>query len=103
MENLLAVLDGDHAATGEARAIAAAVHFVVDGMIGIAGAQEVRVQGMHAAILHRGNRGGQRLPQYLPAENPAMPGIAAFTAKPIGLQALQAQHLQQVGEDGIHQ
>ena len=50
-EDRAAVLDRDHAARGEAGAVARAVDLVKDRHLGIAGAQKIGVQGMAQAAL----------------------------------------------------
>src|SRR5262249_17811134 len=102
VEDLLAVLDCDDATRRKARAVTTAIDFVHDRMIGIARAQEVRVQRMHAALLDRRVRCRERLPEYLPAEYAAMAGIATLASEEVELEAFQLQYFQQVGEDGIH-
>ena len=51
VEDRLAVLDGDHPAGGEGAAVADAVDGVDDGRARVAGAQEVRVQGVGVPVL----------------------------------------------------
>ena len=71
-------------------------------MIRIAGAQEISMQRMDVATFDRGIRRHQRLAQHLPAEHATMAGIATLATKQIQLQALQLQHLKQIGEQRIH-
>jgi hypothetical protein len=70
VEDGVAVLDGDDATGGEGAAVTDAVHLVEDRLGGIAGPQEVRVQGVHHAAVHRAPRGHQRLAGHLSAEHP---------------------------------
>src|SRR2546430_4648377 len=70
-ENRLPVLDGDHAAGGEALAVADAVDLVDDRHLGVAGEQEIGVQRVRRppGDVHRAAGGDQRLPDHLSAEH----------------------------------
>lgn len=101
MEDRLAVLDGDDAAGGEGAAVANAVDGVDDGRAGVAGAQEVRVQGVRRAVLGDGAPGGdQGLGRDLAAEDPGHDGRAAGAAEDVLLDALQVELFEQ-GEKGV--
>ena len=103
VEDLLAVLDRDDAAVGEARAVAAAVHLVDDRRVEVAAPQEIRVQRMHRALgLDRAARGHQRLPEHLPAEHLRTADVAALAAEQVDLEPLEIEQLQQVGEHLAH-
>ena len=68
-EDRLAVLDRHHAPGREAAAVANAVDLVDDGHRGIAGAQEIGVQRMRQAAVHRAMGRDQRLADHLAAEH----------------------------------
>ena len=103
VEDLLAMLDRDDAAVGEARTVAAAIHLVDDRRVEVATPQEIRVQRMHRAIgLDRAARGHQRLPEHLPAEHLRAADVAADTPEQVDLQPLEVEQLEQVGEHRAH-
>src|SRR5690606_37346640 len=91
-----AVLDGDHAPHGEAAAVARAVDLVDDGGRDVAAAQEVRVQRMRHASVHRVVRRRQGLAENLPAENLRAADVPALAAKNVVLYALEAQQPQEI-------
>src|SRR2546421_9740549 len=66
----LAVLDRDHAPRGEALAIADAVDFVDDRHLGIAADQEIAVQRVRRAAVHRAAGRGPRPADHPPPPNP---------------------------------
>ena len=66
-------------------AVAGAVHFVEDRNLGIAGAQEIGVEGMADAPLDRAAGGDQRLAQHLPAEDALHAVFRALAAENIFL------------------
>ena len=79
VEDLLAVLDRDDAAAGEALAVAAAIDVVDDGRVEVAAPQKVRVQRMHhAALGDRARCRPQGLAQHLAAEDLRAADIAAL-------------------------
>jgi acetyl-CoA acetyltransferase len=71
VEDLLAVLDGDHPAGGKAAAVAGPVDIEEDRCGRVARADEIAVQGMADPVLDRAIGGQQGLGDDLPAENPA--------------------------------
>ena len=102
VEDLLAVLDGDDAAVGEAVAIEAAVDFVDDRRVAVAAPQEVGMQRVHHARLDRRRRRRQRLAEHLPAEDLRAADVAALAAEQIDLELLELEQLQQIREALIH-
>jgi hypothetical protein len=102
VEDLLAMLNGNDASARETRAVAAAIYFVDDRMVRIAGAQEIGVQRVHSTIVDRRIRGLQRLPEHLAAEDAAMAGIAALPFEAIRIELFELQNLQYIGEQWIH-
>ncbi len=103
MEDRLAVLDGDDAAGGEGPAVADAVDGVDDGCAGVAGAQEVGVQGVRRAVVGHGAPGGdQGLGGDLAAEDPGDDGRAAGAAEDVLLDAFQVELGEQGGEGVVH-
>lgn len=91
MEDRLAMLDGDHAPRGEARAVADAVDVVDDGRGLVARAQEVAVQRMRRMPVDRAGRGHQRLPEHLAAEDGGRADVGAGAAKQVLLELLELQ------------
>ena len=71
VEDGLAVLDGHHPPGRERAAVADAVDLVEDGHVGIAGAQEVGVQRVHAAALDGASRRHEGLGRHLARRRPA--------------------------------
>ena len=102
VEDLRAVLDRDDAAAAEAAAVAGAVHLVDNRGIHVAPLQEIGVQRVHVAPLHRPARRGQRLPQHLAAENPWRADVAALPAENILLERLELEHRDQILERLVH-
>src|SRR6185436_15166645 len=103
-EDLLALLDGQHAARGKAAAVTAAVDAVDDGLGEIAAPQEVRVQRVHhAPIVDGGARRLQRLTQHLPAENLRAAGVATLAAEQVDFESLELELLLKISETFIHQ
>ena len=76
VEDRAAVLDGDHPAGGEALAVSNPVDGVEDRDAGVAGAQEVAVQGVGPPVLwHRAGCGHQRLADDLSAVDRCQPSL----------------------------
>jgi hypothetical protein len=99
VENLLAVLDRDDTAAGEARAVTTAVDLVHDRRIEVAPPQEIRMQRVHQARhLHGLARRHQGLAEHLAAEHLRTADVAALAAKEVHLDPLEPQQLQQVRE-----
>ncbi len=98
----LAVLDRGDPAHRETAAIAGAVDVVDDGVVDIAGTQEIRMQRMRlAAVFHRRLRCRQRLAQHLPTEHVFGADVAALATEQVVFQALQRQQADQFGDDGF--
>ncbi|GAA3062019.1 hypothetical protein GCM10020000_51640 [Streptomyces olivoverticillatus] len=97
MEDRLPVLDGDHAPGGEGAPVADAVDGVDDRHRGVAGAQEVGVQGVRGAVGGDGApRGDQRLGRDLPAEDAGHEdGRAGGAAEDVLLDLLQVEQFEQ--------
>ena len=82
------MLDRDDAPAGEAATVAAAIHLEYDRGIDVAAAQEIGVQRMHQAAVHRPRRRHQRLTENLPAEYLRRADVAALAAEQIVFEAL---------------
>jgi len=102
VEDLLAVLNRDHATGREVIAVARAVDLVDDRGIDVAAAQEVGVQGMRVAPFDRRARRHQRLPEHLAAEHLGAADVAALAAKQVELETLERHHLDQILEKPVH-
>ena len=86
------MLNGLNAAGGEATAIADALDVVDDGPRGVAGEQEVPVQGVYRpARVDRARRRHQRLAKHLSAEDALPALVAAGATEQIVLQRLQVE------------
>ena len=97
VEYLLAVLDRYDAACGEAAAIACVVHLIDDRNLGVAGTNEIGVQGMAHPVFHRTLGCYQGLRDDLPAKYPLIGAlIRALAAKQVQFQLLNVQQFQQV-------
>ena len=103
-EDRLAVLDRDHAAGGEALAVADAVDVVDDRHLGIAGEQEIGVQRMRRPAAHvDGAAGGdQRLADHLPAEHALPADLRRAAAEQVHLELLEIEDGEQVLDGGGH-
>ena len=106
-EDRLAVLDRGDAAHGEGLAVAGAVHVVDDRRLDVARAQEVGVDRVHVALAvgvqagaERLLRGRQGLAQHLAAEDVLGADVAALAAEEVVLEALEAEQVDQFGDDG---
>lgn len=96
MEDRLPVLDRDHAPGGEGPAVADAVDGVDDRRAGVAGPQEVRVQGVRVPVLgDRAAGGDQRLRGDLPAEDPGDDGGPGVAAEDVPLDPLEVEQIEQ--------
>ena len=92
------MLNGLYAAGGETAAIADALDVVDDGPRGIAGQQEVPVQGVYRpARVDRARRRHQRLTQHLSAEDALPALVAASATEQVIFQRLQVEG----GEEGV--
>lgn len=101
-EDHLAVLDRGDPAHREAAAITGAVHVIDDGVVDVAGAQEIGVQRMHVAtVVDRGLCRRQRLAQHLAAKHVLGADVAALPAEQVVLQPLQREQVDQLGDDGF--
>ncbi|BFO21735.1 hypothetical protein SHKM778_81230 [Streptomyces sp. KM77-8] len=97
MEDRLAVLDRDHPTGGEGASVADAVDGVDDRGAGVAGAQEVRVQGVGGPVLGDGPPGGdQRLRRDLPAEDAGDDGAAGVAAEDVLLDLLEVEQIEEI-------
>ena len=86
------VLHGRHAAGVETLAVAQILHLENNGVVHIAGAQEVAVQGVRLTIRrYRAAGGEQRLRQHLTAEDPLPTLVAMLAAKEGVVESLQVQ------------
>jgi hypothetical protein len=91
----LPVLDGDHAARGEAAAVAAAVDLVKDGGLGIARPEEIGVQRMAGAALDRALRRHQRLAQHLAAIDALPAVLGRHAAEDVGLDGFEIEDFEE--------
>ena len=99
IENLLAMLNGDDAASRETAAIARPIDFIDDRNRRIARAQEISVQGMTGAGLRidRPISGNERLRDHLPPKH-ALIGfvLGALPAKQVNLKPLEVHEMEQI-------
>ena len=94
-----AVLDGHHAAGGEALAVADAVDLVEDGHGGVAGPQEVGVQRVHvAADLDRSSGGHERLAGHLAAEHTLAVLVGGHAAEDVHLDRFEVEQVHEFVE-----
>ncbi len=99
----LTVLDGDDAPRGETAAIADAVDLVDDRHLGVAGAHEVAVQGMHEPVrLHGALRCDECLGDRLAAEDALPVDLGAATAKQIVFESLKVENGQELLHGSRH-
>ncbi len=96
------VLHGDDAPGGERAPVADAVDLEEDRHAGVAGTQEVRVQGVHIAPLHGAPRRHQRLTGDLPAEHLLPLLVRAAAPEDVLLDLLQVEQPEQVVECCAH-
>ena len=101
-EDRLAVLNGRDPAGRERPAVAQPVDLVDDRHRGIAGADEVRVQGMDGAVrVDRASGGDQSLPGDLAAEHPLQRHPRAYAAEDVLLDRLEVEQPDQPVHDGL--
>ncbi len=96
------VLNGHHAPRREGAAVADAVHFVEDGHGGVAGAQEVRVQGVHPSVFDGSPSRHQRLAGDLTAEDALAFLVELGTPEDIDLNGLEVEQIDQEVEGLAH-
>ena len=60
------------------------------------------MQRMHVPLLDGRICGGQRLPEHMSAEDPAVTRVATLATKQVHLEGLETQDLQDVGKEGVH-
>jgi hypothetical protein len=96
VEDLLAVLDGDHPPRGEAAAVPGPVHLEDDRHGGVARPDEITVQRVADAVFHRLIGGQQRLADHLAAEDAAGRVVRCRTAEEVHFDALELERLGQV-------
>ena len=102
VEDLRAVLNGDHAARGKVIAVARPVHLVDDGRIEVAATQEIGVQRVRGPALHRGRGRHERFAENLAAEDLRAADVAALAAKQVELESLERHDLEQILEQAVH-
>jgi len=100
-EDLMAVLDRNHAARGEAGAVAAPVDFVEDRHLGIAPAQEIRVERVALAAFDRTFGRDQGLAQHLSAEHALHAVVGALTAEDVDLDLLEVEKVENLPDRGL--
>jgi hypothetical protein len=96
------VLDGDDPARRERTAVADPVNFVEDRVQGVAGPEEVAVQGMHAATLDGPPRRHERLGCDLAPEDALTGLIEVRTTECVHLDDLEIEQRDKVGEGFGH-
>ncbi len=102
VENLLAMLDRNHASSGKAPAVARALHVVDDRRRDVAGAQKIRMQRMRSTPgFDRLLRGGQGLTEHLAAEHVTCADIAALAAEQIVFETFELEQIDQLADDGV--
>ncbi len=87
------VLNGDHPARGERLPVTDAVHLVEDGHGRVAGSQEVRVQGVDAAMVDRAPGGHEGLPGHLAAEDALALLVGLDTPEDVDLDRLEVEQV----------
>ena len=88
-----AVLDGDDPPGGERAAVADAVHLVEDRDRRVAGAQEVRVQRVHPAVLDGAPGRHEGLPGHLAAEDALALLVGLGAAEDVDLDGLEVEQV----------
>ena len=96
VEDLLAVLDGDHPPRGEAAAVAGAVDLEDDRHGRVARADEVAVQRVADAVFHRLIGRQQRLADHLAPKDPPRRIVRRRPAEEVHFDPLQLERLGQV-------
>ncbi len=96
------MLNGDDAPGGEAAAVADAVNLVDDGDCGVASAQEIGMERMGEALLHRAARRDQRLADHLPAEHALPADLRAQAPEQINLERLDVEDREQLFQCAAH-
>ena len=90
------MLVGQHPSHAETAAVAHPLDVELDGLGGVSGAQEVRVQGVHIALRVDGAaRRHQRLGGHLAPEDPGVADRVADSDEHVIRTALEVQQLQQ--------
>ncbi|CAN1723545.1 protein of unknown function [Hyphomicrobium sp. 1Nfss2.1] len=101
-EDGAAVLNRLNPPGGEAAAVADALDIVEDWTRGIAGEQEVAVQGVHQpAGLYGACRGHQRLPEHLPPEDTLPALYAARAEEEVVLDGFEVERPEEVVERAL--
>ncbi len=101
-EDRTAVLNGHHPTGGEGATIADAVHLVEDGDVGISGAKEVGVQGVHEANVDRASRGHEGLGEHLTTEDPLALLVGLGTPEDVHLDWLEVEQVHEEVEVSTH-
>src|SRR5690606_2435316 len=102
VEDLLAMLHGDDPAARVGAAVARPIDLVDDRRRRVARTQEVGVQRMGIALLHRPGGGGHGLGKHLAAEHPGGPDVHALAPEQVGVQGLQRDVVDQFLDDAAH-
>ena len=96
------MLDGHHAAAGEALAVAAAVDVIDDGRGTVAAPQKVSMQRVrHARLGHRGGCRPQRLAEHLAAKDLRAADVLTLAAEEIDLEGLELEHPQKLSDTRV--
>src|SRR5262249_7926125 len=93
-EYLLAVLDRDHTARGEARSVSTSVDLVENRNFGIATAQEISVERVALPSLDRPAGSNKCLTQNLASEHALHPVCRALAAEDIDLYLLEIEEIE---------
>src|SRR5580704_690909 len=91
MEYLAPMLDRNHTARTEARAVTAAINLVQYRDFWIPWNEEICVQRMAESPVHRSRGGDERLAQHLTAENALRSVLGTGAAKDIDLDGLKIE------------
>ena len=96
------VLNGHHPPGGEGPAVANPVDLVEDRDVGVAGAQEVRVQRVDLAVLDGPPGRDQGLPRHLPAEDPLALLVGLDAPEDVHLNRLEIEQVDEELERCAH-
>ena len=96
------VLNGDHASSREALAIANAVNFIENGHLGIAGAQKVGVERVHSTLVDGPSGGHEGLRGNLATEYPLAFFVGLGTTKDVDFNSFEVEEVDKEIESFRH-